>query len=65
MRAYLQSLAQQNHAVYVSAGNWIEDDKDFEDATHLNERGAKDFSAKLAETLSHASYEDHAVGTLP
>jgi hypothetical protein len=65
MRAYLQALARQNHAVYVCASDWINDDQAFEDATHLNEQGAKQFSAKLAETLSQASYAERAVGTLP
>ena len=52
MRAYLQSLAQQNHATYLAASNWIQDDKEFEDATHLNEEGAKEFSRKLAVAIS-------------
>jgi hypothetical protein len=65
MRAYLQRLARQNHAVYVCASDWIKDDRAFEDATHLNEQGAKQFSAKLAETLSQVSYSEDAVGILP
>jgi hypothetical protein len=65
LRAYLRTLATQNHAVYISASNWIKDDQAFEDATHLNEQGAKQFSTKLAETLSQASYEEPAVGSLP
>jgi len=65
MRAYLQTLALQNHAVYISASDWMKDDHVFEDATHLNEQGAKVFSAKLAETLSQASYDKRAVGSLP
>lgn len=65
MRAYLQTLAQQNHAIYLSASDWMKDDQAFEDATHLNEQGAKQFSARLAETLSQASYGQPAVGTLP
>lgn len=65
MRAYLQTLAGQNHAVYLSASDWIADDKSFEDATHLNEEGAKEFSAKLAETLSRANERTHALGSLP
>jgi hypothetical protein len=65
MRAYLQTLAQQNHAIYLSASDWVKDDQAFEDATHLNEGGAKQFSATLAETLSRASYGQPGVGTLP
>jgi hypothetical protein len=65
MRAYLQTVARENHAVYISASDWVKDDRAFEDATHLNEEGAKQFSVKLAETLSQASYEEPAVGTIP
>jgi hypothetical protein len=65
MRAYLQTLAEQNHARYLSASDWVSDDKDFEDATHLNEQGARYFSAKLAESLSRSSYAKTAVGSLP
>jgi hypothetical protein len=65
MRAYLQTLTQQNHAIYLSASDWIEDDQAFEDATHLNEQGAKQFSAKLADTLSRTSQGISALGSLP
>jgi len=65
MRAYLQTLAQQSHAIYMSASDWVQDDRAFEDATHLNEQGAKQFSAKLAATLSRASQETQALGSLP
>jgi hypothetical protein len=65
MRVYLQSLAQQNHAMYLSASDWVKDDNAFEDATHLNEQGAKKFSMKLAEALSQGSHDEGAVGTLP
>lgn len=64
MRAYLQTLARENHAVYLPASDWVGDDKNFEDATHLNEQGAKYFSAKLADTLSRASSAS-VVGSLP
>jgi len=43
----------------------MKDDQLFEDATHLNEQGAKQFSAKLAQTLSQTGYGQPAVGTLP
>jgi hypothetical protein len=65
MRSYLHTLAQQNGAAYISASDWIADDKKFEDATHLNEQGAKLFSAKLAATLSDPNFETHALGSLP
>lgn len=65
MRAYLQSLAKENRAIYLTASDWIKDDRSFEDTTHLNEQGAKQFSAKLAKTLSQASQETLALGSLP
>jgi hypothetical protein len=65
MRAHLQSLAKENHAIYLSASDWVEDDQVFEDATHLNEQGAKQFSARLAETLSRTAKEQPALGRLP
>jgi hypothetical protein len=52
MRVYLQTLAQQNHAVYLSASDWMKDDHAFEDATHLNNQGAKCFSERLANVIS-------------
>jgi hypothetical protein len=65
MRARLQSLSQQNECRYISASDWVADDKNFEDATHLNEQGAKQFSTKLAQTLSRPNYETRALGSLP
>jgi hypothetical protein len=65
VRAYLQFLAKEYHAIYLSASDWMKDDQLFEDATHLNELGAKQFSAKLAKTLSQTGYGQPAVGTLP
>jgi hypothetical protein len=64
MRAYLQTLARENHAVYLSASDWVQDDQNFEDATHLNEQGARKFSVKLAEILSRTAPQP-LVGTLP
>jgi hypothetical protein len=65
MRNYLQTLARQNNTRYLSASDWVSDDQAFEDVTHLNEQGAKQFSAKLAEALSQASSVKGDVGTLP
>jgi hypothetical protein len=65
MRSYLQSLAKENRAIYLTASDWIKDDQAFEDATHLNEQGAKQFSAKLAVALSRASQGTLALGSLP
>jgi len=65
MRTYLRELAQENHAQYICASDWMTDDKHFEDATHLNERGAKAFSAKLARVLSQPEYGRLALGRSP
>jgi hypothetical protein len=52
LRAHLQSLAAQNDLIYLQASDWIQDDQSFEDATHLNEQGAKLFSGRLAIAIS-------------
>jgi hypothetical protein len=52
LHAYLLTLAGQEQAVYVSASDWVKDDANFEDATHLNEQGAKIFSARLAAAIA-------------
>lgn len=50
-RAYLQRLLGAEGAYYITASDWIPDDKDFRDSLHMNENGAKAFSAKLAEVI--------------
>ena len=52
LQTYLQSLAAQQKAVYLAANDWVTDDANFEDVTHLNEQGAKVFSAQLAQTIA-------------
>jgi lysophospholipase L1-like esterase len=52
MQRHLRSCAVRQHAVYLSASDWIPEDDCFEDATHLNEKGAQLFSRKLAAALS-------------
>jgi hypothetical protein len=52
LRQRLQSLASDNSAAYISASDWVQNDAEFEDVTHLNEAGAKDFSAQLAEAMA-------------
>jgi hypothetical protein len=52
LRSYLQTLARENHLVYMPASDWVKDDANFEDVTHLNERGAKTFSTQLAAALA-------------
>jgi hypothetical protein len=48
----LQSLAFEKHLRYISASDWVGNDAEFEDVTHLNEVGAKDFSAQLAKAIA-------------
>jgi hypothetical protein len=57
MRAHLQSLARDQQVTYITASDWITDAANFEDTVHLNEQGARSFSAKLGTTLSHMSFE--------
>jgi hypothetical protein len=52
MRAHLQTLARDQNASYVAASDWVPDGTDFEDTVHLNEQGARSFSARLAAALS-------------
>jgi hypothetical protein len=52
LRWHLQSVAAANEAIYLSASDWVQDDGKFEDVTHLNEAGAKDFSAQLARAMA-------------
>jgi hypothetical protein len=42
----------------------VRDDANFEDVTHLNENGAKVFSAELARVLGRFGREEKS-GTLP
>ncbi len=52
LRTYIQNQAAQQHAAYIPASDWIQDDSSFEDATHLSPAGAKVFSARLASVLA-------------
>lgn len=52
LRAYMKTLAMREGAVYISASDWVTNDADFEDAMHLNDTGAKLFSARLATAMS-------------
>ncbi|MDB6064176.1 MAG: hypothetical protein JWR26_384 [Pedosphaera sp.] len=51
LRAYQQSLATQDQAVYIQASDWVKDDANFEDAIHLNPHGAELFGSQLAAAL--------------
>lgn len=51
MRSYLQSLASRNDVTYIAASDWVREGTDFEDTVHLNEQGARAFSARLATVL--------------
>jgi hypothetical protein len=58
MRTHLQSLAERQQVSYVTASDWVTDGTNFEDTVHLNENGARSFSARLGLTLSQMSSED-------
>jgi hypothetical protein len=58
MRAHLQSLARAQRVSYVTASDWVTDGTNFEDTVHLNENGARSFSARLGTTLSQLSAEN-------
>ena len=52
LRSYNQALALRQHVLYLACSDWVKDDSDFEDATHLNEKGARLFSTRLGEELA-------------
>ena len=60
LRSYLQSLAAAQNAIYIPASDWIPDAGNFEDAVHLNEQGATEFSHHLATTLLKTQTSEHA-----
>ena len=51
LRSHLQLLARRENAIYLPASDWVKDDQKFEDATHLNEEGARLFSTQLASAI--------------
>jgi hypothetical protein len=55
LKTYVEKLATAQGLSMISAGDWVRDDANFEDATHLNEQGAKLFSAELATKVSALS----------
>ena len=55
MRAHLQKLASEQQVTYITASDWVPEGKDFEDTVHLNEQGARFFSARLAGALAQMS----------
>lgn len=57
MRAHLQTLAQKQHATYITASDWVKDGDGFEDTVHLNEQGARFFSTRLGTTLSRMNVD--------
>jgi hypothetical protein len=52
MREHLKTIAAKEHAVLITASDWVPDGDDFDDAVHLNSAGAKTFSRQLALTLA-------------
>jgi hypothetical protein len=66
LRERLRKLATENDLLYISAADWVTNDNEFEDVTHLNELGAKDFSDRLAQALGHLAQESmHAKDSHP
>ncbi len=57
MRAHLQTLAREQQATYITACDWVKDGANFEDTVHLNEQGARAFSAQLGMALSRMNIE--------
>ena len=57
MRAHLQTLAREQQATYIPACDWVKDGANFEDTVHLNEQGARAFSAQLGMALSRMNIE--------
>jgi hypothetical protein len=54
-RRWLQSLAAKQQATYICASDWVPDDGDFLDGLHLNETGARLFSARLAQAICRST----------
>ena len=52
MHRYIEALAWEEGAVFLTGSDWVTDDGFFMDASHLNEAGAKLFSSRLAMTLA-------------
>ncbi|HWD92001.1 MAG TPA: SGNH/GDSL hydrolase family protein [Verrucomicrobiae bacterium] len=57
MRAHLQALASRQNTTYIMASDWVPEGTNFEDTVHLNEQGARCFSARLATALSQMKPE--------
>ena len=57
LRAHLQSLARAQQVTYITASDWVTNGASFEDTLHLNERGARFFSARLGMTLSKMTFD--------
>ncbi len=52
MRDYLKLLAARDQVAYIAASDWVPDGTNFEDTLHLNEQGARAFSAQLGAVMS-------------
>lgn len=56
MRSHLQALAREQDATYITASDWVTNGENFEDTVHLNEQGARFFSARLGMALSQINF---------
>src|SRR6266404_1200005 len=63
LRSHLQLLAAEQNAIYLPASDWVKDDQKFEDATHLNEEGARFFSAQLASAVFRLTSETNQLAS--
>jgi hypothetical protein len=66
MRTRLEGLARQEGAIYLCASDWVPEDGKFEDATHLSNAGAREFSLRLGKALDQLeSPRRKSLGVLP
>jgi len=61
LKQWNQILAARRQAAYISAADWVPTDDAFDDFLHMNKKGARLFSARLAQELSTAPKERFSV----
>jgi hypothetical protein len=52
-REHMRLLAEQNGTEFIDAADWIPTQEGFADNVHLNAKGAKEFSARLAREIGN------------
>jgi hypothetical protein len=63
LRTRLQGLASRAHAYYLDASDWVPNDADFDDATHLSAHGARFFSRRLAPAIANSIHRPAEIGS--